>query len=133
MVIAVNTRFLYNLEGYGYFIKETMQRITAQHSEHQFYLLFDRPFDKQFSFSQNVTPIVVVPPARHPLLWKWWYDVKVPVVLRRIKADVFFSPDGFCSLTTRVPQCVAVHDLGFLHYPKGYKKSHLLFYKYFTP
>ena len=83
MVIAVNTRFLYNLEGYGYFIKETMQRITAQHPEHQFYFLFDRPFDKQFSFSQNVTPIVVGPPARHPLLWKWWYDVKVPVVLRR--------------------------------------------------
>ena len=135
MVIAVNTRFLMKdaLEGVGYFIKEIFERITTQHPEHQFYFLFDRPYDKSFAFAFNVTPLVVGAPARHPLLWKWWYDVKVPRVLRKIKADVFVSPDGFCSLTTRVPQCLVVHDLGFLHYPQGYKKSHLLFYKYYTP
>src|SRR5207302_6042510 len=77
--------------------------------------------------------VIIGPPARHPLLWKWWYDVKVPMALRKIEADVFLSPDGFCSLTTRVPQCLVVHDLGFLHYPQGYKRSHLLFYKYYTP
>jgi glycosyltransferase involved in cell wall biosynthesis len=135
MVIAVNTRFLTKgrLEGYGYFIQETVQRLAAQHPEHRFYFLFDRPVDDGFSFPRNVTPLVVGPPARHPLLWKWWYDVKLPPVLKKIRADVFLSPDGFCSLTTRVPQCVVVHDLGFLHYGQGYKKSHLFFYKRYTP
>ena len=135
MIIAVNTRFLLKdkLEGYGYFIKEVFSRLVKAHPQHQFYFLFDRPYDLDFIFSDNCTPIIIGPPARHPLLWKWWYDVKVPLVLKKIKADVFVSPDGFCSLTTRVPQCLVVHDLGFLHYAEGYKKSHLLFYKRYTP
>jgi glycosyltransferase involved in cell wall biosynthesis len=135
MVIAVNTRFLTKerLEGYGYFIQETVLRLAAQYPEHRFYFFFDRPVDPYFSFPANVTPLVVGPAARHPLLWKWWYDVKLPLVLKKIRADVFLSPDGFCSLTTRVPQCLVVHDLGFLHYAEGYEKSHLFYYKRYTP
>lgn len=135
MTIAVNTRFLLQsgLEGYGHFIAETFRRITQQHPEHRFYFFFDRPYSGAFIFSPNVTPLVLSPPARHPLLWKYWYDVKVPLTLRKIGADVFVSPDGFCSLTTGVPQCLVVHDLGFLHYPQGYQKSHLFFYKKYTP
>lgn len=135
MRIAVNTRFLLNdyLEGYGYFLYETFRRITQNHPEHEFIFIFDRPFNKRFVFGANVKPVVTGPPARHPLLWKLWYDIKVPAVLRKYKADVFVSCDGFCSLTTKVPQCLVVHDLAFLHYPSFIKKSHLLFYKRYTP
>jgi len=134
MVIAVNTRFLLKdgLEGYGYFTQEIFRILTRRYPQHQFYLLFDRPFDSGFVFYNNIYPIVIGPPARHPLLWKYWFDVKVPQVLKKIKADVFVSPDGFCSLRTKIPQCLVVHDLGFLHFPKGYKKSHLFFYKKYT-
>jgi glycosyltransferase involved in cell wall biosynthesis len=135
MRIAVNTRFLLadNMEGYGYFIAETFKHITKNHPEHQFIFLFDRPFDKRFLLSGNIIPVVTGPAARHPLLWKFWYDIKVTAALKKHKADVFVSPDGFCSLTTSVPQCVAVHDLSFLHFPSHIKKSHLLFYKRYTP
>jgi len=135
MKIAINTRFLLNnyLEGYGYFIYETMRRITASHPEHEFILLFDRPFDKKFEFGPNVKGIVVGPPARHPLLWKLWYDFRVPAALKKYKTDVFVSCDGFCSLNTKLPQCLVVHDLAFLHFPEFIKQSHLLYYKRYTP
>ena len=135
MVIAVNTRFLLvdYLEGYGNFIYETFRRITEQHPEHEFIFIFDRPYDKRFLFSNNIKTVVTGPAARHPLLWKLWYDIKVPAVLKKYKADVFVSCDGFCSLGTKVPQCLVVHDLAFLHYPSAIKKSHLLFYKRYTP
>jgi glycosyltransferase involved in cell wall biosynthesis len=135
MKIAVNTRFLLNeyLEGYGYFIYETFKRITANHPEHEFIFIFDRPFDNRFVFGKNVNAIVTGPPARHPLLWKYWYDFKVPAILNKYKADVFVSCDCFCSLTTKIPQCLILHDLAFLHYPSFIKKSHLLFYKKYTP
>ncbi|HEY0733246.1 MAG TPA: glycosyltransferase, partial [Chitinophagaceae bacterium] len=135
MNIAVNTRFLMkdHLEGVGYFIKEVFGRIASAHPEHQFYFLFDRPHAANLHFPANVTPVVIGPPARHPLLWKYWFDVKVPSVLRKVKADLFVSTDGFCSLATRVPQLLLVHDLGFLHYPAAYKKSNMLFYKTYTP
>lgn len=131
MNIVVNTRFLLGdgLEGYGYFTREVFSRIVRSHPEHQFYFLFDRPYVPEHLFAPNVHPVIVSPPARHPLLWKFWYDVKVPLALRRLKADLFVSPDGYCSLTTKVPQCMVVHDLGFLHHPATYRKSHVGYYK----
>lgn len=135
MQIAVNTRFLLyeNQEGYGYFLQEVLSRLVKDHPEHQFIFIFDRPFHEEFVFAPNVTAVVAGPPARHPVLWKWWYDVRIPALLRKYHADVFLSCDGFCSLTTRVPQCLVVHDLAFLHYPTFIKKSHLFFYKRYTP
>lgn len=135
MIIAVNTRFLMGdyLEGYGNFIYETFIRITKNNPEHQFLFIFDRPYEKHFIGGENVKAVVTRPAARHPLLWKIWYDISVPAVLRKYKADVFVSCDGFCSLRTKVPQCLVVHDLAFLHYPSLNIKSHLLFYKKYMP
>lgn len=135
MRIAVNTRFLLKdyLEGYGYFIYETFQRIVRNHPEHEFIFIFDRPYDSKFVFAENINPVVIGPPARHPLLWKLWYDIKIPAALKKYKADVFVSCDGFCSLGTNVPQCMVLHDLSFLHYPVFNKKSHTLFYKRYIP
>ena len=135
MRIAVNTRFLLqeNLEGYGYFLLETLRRITNSHPEHEFIFIFDRPFQQRFLFSSNVTGVITGPPARHPLLWKLWYDVKLPAILKKYKADLFLSTDGFCSLATSIPQCMVVHDLSFLHYPRFIPASHLFYFKRYLP
>jgi glycosyltransferase involved in cell wall biosynthesis len=135
MKIAINTRFLLSdlLEGYGYFLYETLSRITKNHPQDEFLFIFDRPFDKKFLFAPNVRAEVVGPPARHPLLWKLWYDIRVPALLKKFKADVFLSPDGYCSLATRVPQCLVIHDLAFLHYPSFNKRIHVIYNKRYMP
>jgi len=135
MRIAINTRFLLPdfLEGYGYFISESLKYITNAHPEHEFIFIFDRPYDQRFIFSCNVIPVIANPPARHPLLWKYWYDIKIPAILRKYKAEIFVSPDGFCSLTTRVPQCIVVHDLAFLHYSSHNKRAHQVFLRRYVP
>ena len=134
MNIAVNTRILLNeLEGNGYFIRELFKILVRNHPEHQFYFLFDRPFSEEYVFSSNVHPLVVSPQARHPLLWKLWFDVKIPLALKKIKADVFVSTDGYCSLTAKIPQCLVIHDLGFLHHPEAYQTSHVRYLKTNTP
>lgn len=134
MRIAVNTRFLAagHLEGYGYFIRGVFFRMAETHPEHQFIFLFDRDVPDDMRFPLNVLPAVVKPAARHAISFRWWYDVKVPLALRKIKADVFVSPDGFCSLTTGVPQVLVVHDLAFIHHPRFLPKRHAWFYKAHT-
>jgi glycosyltransferase involved in cell wall biosynthesis len=131
MVIAVNTRVLLTgkMEGYGYYIEEIFSRIATNHPEHQFYFFFDRPYDQRFICAPNIHPVIIQPQARFPLAWTIWYNWMVPFYLKRIKADVFVSADGFCSLTTKVPQCLVVHDLAFLHYPQFISKAHLNFYR----
>ena len=134
MVIAVNTRFLVKDEsdGYGNIIYETFSRITKLHPEHTFIFIFDKPWHDSFIFSKNVIPVVTGPHARHPAQWYIWYNIKIPVVLKRYKAEVFVSPDGICSLTTRIPQCLLIYDLAFLHDSSFMNGSHFLFYKKFT-
>ncbi len=134
MVIAVNTRALLpgKMEGYGYYIEEVFSRIAQLHPEHEFYFFFDRPFAPQFVYAQNIKPVVIKPQARLPILWNIWYNWQVPAMLKKIKAEVFVSPDGFCSLRTNVPQCLVVHDLAFLHHPAFLLKKHLLYYKKYT-
>ncbi len=135
MIIAVNTRLLQKgkLEGIGWFTRETLSRITRNHPEHQFLFLFDRPYDEEFVFSDNVTPLVIAPPTRHPLLWYLWFEVMVPRVLRKYKADLFLSPDGYLSLSTKVKQLAVIHDINFAHRPKDLPWLTAHYYNHFFP
>jgi glycosyltransferase involved in cell wall biosynthesis len=133
--IAVNTRLLLKdrLEGLGRFTYETLNLITQSHPEHEFFFLFDRPFDTNFVFADNVTPIVVRPPARHPLLWYVWFELSLPRVLKKINPDLFLSPDGFLSLNSNVLSLPVIHDLNFAHNPKDLAQSHAWFYNRYFP
>jgi glycosyltransferase involved in cell wall biosynthesis len=135
MVIAVNTRFLLDkgLEGCGHFTAEIFSRLASRFPENRFVFILDRPYSRREEFPPNIEWLVLPPPARHPLLWKYWFDFKIPRLLKRLKADLFISADGLCSLRTRVPQCLVVHDLGFLHFPSTYKNLHAWYLKNQTP
>ncbi|MCO5275040.1 MAG: glycosyltransferase family 4 protein [Flavobacteriales bacterium] len=131
MRIAVNTRLLLpgKLEGIGWFAQETLSRITAAHPEHQFIYFFDRPYDARFVHAANVTPVVLPPPTRHPLLYRVWFDWMLPPALRKYRADAFLSPDGYLSLRTPVPQLAVIHDLNFEHYPQDLPRAYSRWYR----
>jgi len=135
MIIAVNTRLLIQgkLEGIGWFTRETLSRITRDHPEHQFLFIFDRPFADEFVFADNVTPIVLSPPTRHPILWYIWFELQIPRILKKYKADLFFSPDGYLSLNTRIKQLAAIHDINFAHRPKDLPWLKAKYYNHYFP
>lgn len=135
MRIAVNTRLLLQgkLEGIGWFTHQTLERMVRKHPEHEFIFFFDRPYDPSFIFAPNVTPVVIPPQARHPLLFYMWFEWGVPYMLRKYKADVFLSPDGYMSLSTKVPTCLVIHDLAFEHYPEHFVRSHKMYWRHYSP
>ena len=135
MRIAVNTRLLLKnkLEGIGWFTFETFKRITRQHPEHQFIFIFDRPFSEEFIFSDNITPVIIGPQARHPLLFYWWFEVSVKNLLKKLKPDLFVSPDGYLSLSSNVKSLAVMHDLNFAHYPHDLPFIINKYYNYFFP
>lgn len=128
MRIAINARFLATppLEGFGQFTLEVCRRLVRDHPEHEFLLFFDRPYDPDFRFPETVTPFVLLPPARHPLLTLWWLEGALAPALRRHRADVLLSPDGALPFRGRVPGLPVVHDLAFEHFPEhlGIVKRH---------
>jgi len=135
MIIAVNTRLLIKgkLEGIGWFTLETLKRMTVNHPEHQFIFIFDRPWHKDHIFSDNITPIVVGPPTRHPVLWYLWFEYRIPSILKKYKADLFLSPDGYLSLRTKVPQLAVIHDINFVHRPGDLPWLKAKYYNRFFP
>lgn len=135
MRIAVNTRFLLKnkLEGIGWFTYESLKRIVQTHPEHDFIFFFDRPFADEFVFGKNVTPVVLFPPARHPFLWYWWFQISVTRALRKYNPDMFLSTDGYLSLNTNVKQLLVVHDLAFEHFNGHLDWLTQKYYRYYTP
>lgn len=135
MRIAVNARFLLpgRMEGIGRFTWEVARRLVDRFPDDEFIFLFDRPFDSAWLPSGNVKPVVAAPPARHPLLWYAWFEWAVPMALQRHRADVFFSPDGYCSLRSSVPTVMVTHDLAHLHFPEAVPGLVRRYYQYFVP
>lgn len=135
MQIAVNTRLLLKnkLEGMGWFSYHTLKRITQKHKDVHFVFLFDRPFDEEFLFSDNITPLIISPQARHPFLYYAWFEFSVKNTLNKLKPDLFLSPDGFLSLGASCKQLPVIHDINFLHNPKDVKPLTRRYYNYFFP
>lgn len=135
MQIIVNTRLLLKdrLEGIGWFSYQTLKRITTQNPDHHFIFLFDRAFSDEFIFSDNITPMVVSPQARHPFLYYTWFQISVKSLLNRMQPDLFLSPDGFLSLGAKCKQLPVIHDLNFIHHPGDVKWLTGKYYNHYFP
>lgn len=142
MRIAINTRLLLpgRMDGIGWFAFETTRRMVAAHPEHRFVLLFDRkpatcddPAWQRLLSAPNVESIVLCPQARHPVLWWLFFELSVPMALRRCKADLYLSPDGMMPLRPKVPTLTVIHDLNFEHSGDNLRPSHQRYMRHFFP
>ncbi|MFN5378315.1 MAG: glycosyltransferase family 4 protein [Ignavibacteria bacterium] len=124
MIIAINCRNIlpHKLEGFGRYSLELVRRICARHPEVTFVLFFDREVAGLPDFGPNTKQVVLHPPTRHTLLYTVWFDWVLPRALAKHKVDLFWSPDGFLSLRTSVPQVATIHDINFEHYPDDLPK-----------
>lgn len=135
MRIAINTRLIVSgkMDGIGWFTYETTRRIVEAHPEHTFFLFFDRPPATDLPLPANARKIVLMPPARHPVLWWLFFEISVPMALRWYKIDLFLSPDGYIPLHSPVPALSVIHDLNFEHSADNLRPSHQRYMSHFSP
>jgi len=135
MVIAINCRHLTpnKLEGFGTYTYELVTRWIKEHKEVNFVLIFDREPAVIIPELPNVKKVVIGPPTRHPLLYWIWFEWSIPRILKRYKATLFFSPDGYNSLRSRLPSVITVHDLNFEHNPADLPKVIGWYLRKFVP
>jgi glycosyltransferase involved in cell wall biosynthesis len=131
MTIAINTRLNKETqpEGYEVFLFEMLGHLTRRFPEHKFIYIFDQPYHAKQIFAKNVLTIVAGPKTSSTLRLQYWFNYRIPAILRKHKADVLLSMEGICSLRTKVPQCLLLSDLGFLDHPQLLKRSQARFYK----
>jgi len=119
-------------EGIGRFTQEVVGRMVKRNPNYRFTLIFDRPYHESFEFGEHVTPLVVSPPTRHPVLWYLWFHWLVPRVLRKIKPDIFFSPEFFLTTWEGGPQVPVFHDIGYEHFPNDIPWLASRYYRYYS-
>ncbi|MES1216080.1 MAG: glycosyltransferase family 1 protein [Bacteroidota bacterium] len=131
MRVVINTEYLSEVYSAEYinFLCKTFERIVKSNPEHTFIFLCKKQHAHIFTFEKNAQVYIIKQSPSSLLLWKYWYDVKIPVILRKLKADVFISTGGFCSLTTKIPRCIILQDLAFLHFPSFFAKRYVSFLK----
>lgn len=135
MIIAVNAIFFNsaNLEGYGHYTVSIFKLLVKQYPQHQFVFVYDRPHPTDLIIGENVESITVAPAARHIPAFFYWYNISAALAVKKIKADVWVQPYGFCSLSTSVPQVLVVHDLAFKHFPQHISWTQRWHYAAMTP
>ena len=132
MVIAVDARLVESLERRDdkTFTSEIVFAIAQRYSADRFILVVTEELQTSI-FPANVSTVIIPKKPSTFLGYKWWYDVKLPLILKKHKADVFIGTYGLVSLTSSIPQVMVVNDLSFLH--KNVSKSTNFFRKYHTP
>lgn len=134
MNIGINARHLIKgkLEGIGWYSFEILNRLVLLMPKHKFFFFYDRKTDFLIS-ADNVFNVILNPPARHPILFRIWFNYVLPRNFKKFKIDLFFSPDGFISLNTLTPQIGVIHDLNFEHYPEDLPRNVLKYYQKYMP
>ncbi len=135
MTIAVNAIFFNsaNLEGYGHYTVSIFKLLVKQYPQHQFVFVYDRPHGADLVSGANVQSITVAPAARHIPAFFYWYNISAALAVKKLKADVWVQPYGFCSLSTTIPQVLVVHDLAFKHFPQHISWMQRWHYAAMTP
>lgn len=134
MKIAINTRHLIKnrMDGIGQFVFESFRIIVQDNPNVDFIFIFDRKPHPDFIFSKNVYAKVISPPLRHIILFKYWYQIALKQLLKKINPDVFIGTDGMIPLNTKTKTLSIIHDLNFEHHPEHTPKLIRDYYcKYF--
>jgi len=135
MKIAINCRLWLpgRLEGVGFFLQEVVSRWLEERPDDEFHLFFDRATDIDFSDQKNVIVHIMYPPARHPILYWMWFNIRVPLKLKRIRPDLFFSPEPLSPTPCPCRELITVHDLAYLHFPETFTSRDLKYYQKYMP
>ncbi len=131
MLIAIDARYFYEdeINAYKTFSREIFLSLALQQSAHQFLIVLDRQNTEENNFPANVKQIVITPKPKNYLTYKWWYHVRLPLALKKYKADIFIGTYGLLSAKTNARQILLLHNLSFLHKNAYHPRHSVLFHK----
>jgi glycosyltransferase involved in cell wall biosynthesis len=90
------------------FVTDVLTHLAKQMQDHRFLIISDSHSENLFSFNSNIVIINLGTPLKRGLLRKYWWEIKLPRILKKIKADVLISFDGLCSKSSSLPQVLVL-------------------------
>ena len=91
-------------------VYKNLSAIAGMYPQHHFVFIFDRTYGSNAAATGNCTFVIAGPGVNNQILRHFWYNYKLPSLLRRYKADIFIGTNGCCSTNTKLPQCLLITD-----------------------
>lgn len=92
-------------------------------------LIMDKPLLKDLQLPKPFQLITLQPSPKTYVTYMWWYKIRLPMILKKYKVDVFIGTYGFLSSKCTAKQIMIIHDLSFFHKHTNNKSWGLLFQK----
>lgn len=114
------------------FLWNCISRLSLQNANDHFIIFTEEKKLPPPAFGSNCTPVIISPAIKNSLLLHYWYNYKLPALLKKYNAAVFISQTGAVSLRTTIPQVMIMAD-DFLWYKNRPVKNEYARYlkKYF--
>ena len=134
MQVVINAAYLpsFYAEEYGSLLSVSFGMIALYHPEHDFIFVCSLRFKQNQPERNNVKFHVIKQGSGSVFRNKYWFDISMPRILKKYKADLLITP-VCCSLNTAVPQYLLMHLPDVTNYPSVYSKLQALYYKKYTP
>ena len=107
---------------YSNYFKEIFLQLTCQFPEHRFLFITETALPETTGLPINLKQIVTGPLPKSPLLLQYWFNFKIPSILKKHQANVFISTEVGC-LSAKVPQCIIINELLYIHLPQLFNNS----------
>ncbi len=96
------------------FLFESLSRLAVTYTDAHFIFFTDKANKYTANPQKNCTYVLVSPKIKNTLSRFYWYNYKLPVLLKRYDAGVFLTEDGMLSLRTRKAQMMIISDVELL-------------------
>lgn len=133
MIIAVNTRLLWNDIAKEHISLRLITEMVIRFPQHRFILIGEEKKLSRFTSFSNVQLLFTKPLKPASIHWRYWLNFRLPVMLRKYKAELLVQMDSACSMNTSISQFLFVYGAGMLEHPSFYPKPVARFMKTWLP
>lgn len=117
----------------GSLLAASLTILSTNHPEDHFIIFSAAPLA---DLPANCTPVMISPKPANRLLLFYWYNYRLPGLLKKYNADLFISEAGLLSIKSELPQYLYFSDdrfeAGTVYFKKNFKSSLLRAKKIFT-
>lgn len=106
-----------------------LRLLVDQHPEHHFVFLVRKGEKRPEEWPSTMRVLPAGPASTSLLAFQLWHAARLPLLLKKLKADCLLSCNGVTSSRFAKPQHILISALYFLHLESGWKKNHAGYYK----
>jgi len=101
------------------FLLETLGRLALQQPDDHFIFFIEKEMLLPATVATNITRVIVQPALRNSLLLHYWYQFKLPTLIKRYNAGIFLTEQSVLSAKVNIPQVMMITDDLLLHKKPG--------------